>query len=417
MLAEWLVDTQLAMASGRPADPGIRALPGPVHQHDPPGSAADPRLVGRVLLDGARRCVAARGAPPGAAWAPAGLATFDPREAAAAPTLASSAGELPPEPRPPIGGPDTPSRSSIVAGTTGEWVRNVGAVMILFVLYQFFGTGVSEAHAQQRLRHELTSGSAAPGPAGLSTPGATAHAPSAAPGPRRPVPGRAVMLIRVPRIGLDAAVVEGTGLDQLAEGPGHYAGSALPGERGNTAIAGHRTTYGHPFSRLDELRVGDHIILTTAAADYDYTVAEAPRAVAPGDIGVINDFGDSRLTLTTCNPKYSASQRLVVVGHLAQPPATAQAPAAAAPAATPGQARLASAGPVGLADETGWRGNLADWLAACLCAGLLVGAWLARGWVTARSGRALGWLFAAPTLMAVLMAMFERLNHILPANW
>lgn len=422
-LAEWLVDNELALVSGH-GQGTVDTAPRPHRRHSS-GQADDHRLVGQILLDGARRSKAVRGASAATVRAP-DLAPPPRSSRASVPGLGALA-DKPPSKLPPAAAvrPDaadrSPTRSSIVMATTGEWARNVGAVMILFVLYQFFGTGVSEAHAQQHLRQELALGAPTPAFLGSALPsGAVPHDAAPAIGrPRRPVPGHAVMLIRIPRLGLDAAVIEGTGLDQLAEGPGHYPGSALPGERGNTAIAGHRTTYGHPFNRLDELRVGDHVVLTTATADFDYTVAEAPRVVSPGDVGVINDLGDSRLTLTTCNPKYSASQRLVVVAHLTQSSTALDAPAVALSAAPPAPVRLAPSnlGPVRLADETGWRGNLVDRLATCLCAGLLVGAWQAGSWMSHRSGRVLGSLLAAPTVMALLLAMFERLNHILPANW
>jgi sortase A len=124
-----------------------------------------------------------------------------------------------------------------------------------------------------------------------------------------------------PAIGLDVVVVEGTTTSALRAGAGHYVGTALPCEPGNVAIAGHRTTYGHPFNRLDELGPGDQIELKTPFADCFYTAVpdadflpKNPHPVSPSDLDVLSaaDTTASTLTLTTCDPKGSAVHRLVL---------------------------------------------------------------------------------------------------------
>lgn len=118
----------------------------------------------------------------------------------------------------------------------------------------------------------------------------------------------------IPKIGLDVVVVEGTGVADLKKGPGHIKGTALPG-KGNTAISGHRVTYSRPFFRIDELTIGDSIILYTPNNKYIYRVAEK-RTVRPSDVSVIQPTKDVRLTLTACHPPYSARYRIVIIAKL-----------------------------------------------------------------------------------------------------
>ncbi len=128
----------------------------------------------------------------------------------------------------------------------------------------------------------------------------------------------------IPRLGVDAVVVEGTSAAALRAGAGHYPNTPLPGEKGNVAIAGHRTTYGKPFNRMDELDVGDKVRLETPLATYHYSVVAHPPDVGspcpngacwithPTDWGVVAPSNEAILTLTTCHPKGSAAQRLIL---------------------------------------------------------------------------------------------------------
>jgi sortase A len=124
--------------------------------------------------------------------------------------------------------------------------------------------------------------------------------------------------IEIPSIGLDAKVVAGVEPEDLKKGPGHYPGTPMPGQFGNSAIAGHRTTYGQPFYRLDEVQVGDEIVLTTVQGRFVYR-ATGSEVVDPGASQVVatTDPSAATLTLTTCTPRYTASQRLVVHADLA----------------------------------------------------------------------------------------------------
>ena len=129
--------------------------------------------------------------------------------------------------------------------------------------------------------------------------------------------GDSLTRIKIPRIGVDTIVVEGTSASALRAGAGHYPSTPLPCEVGNVAIAGHRTTYGRPFHDLDQLEPGDRITLETPIGMCTYEMREEPFIVAPTQTDVVDNTPDeARLTLTTCHPKGSARQRLIVVATL-----------------------------------------------------------------------------------------------------
>ena len=128
--------------------------------------------------------------------------------------------------------------------------------------------------------------------------------------------GDALTRIVIPTIKVDTVVVEGTGASALRAGAGHYPNTPLPGEEGNVAIAGHRTTYGKPFANLDRLAPGDEVVLDTPIGRHVYKVTKAPFVVPNTDFTVISQTPGHTLTLTTCHPKGSASQRLVVKAEM-----------------------------------------------------------------------------------------------------
>jgi sortase A len=132
---------------------------------------------------------------------------------------------------------------------------------------------------------------------------------------RRAREGDPVGRLRVAAIGLDEIVVNGTDDGSLRTGPGHYPRTPLPGARGTVAIAGHRTTYGAPFRRVDELDKGDPIELRMPYGRFTYRV-ERTRIVAPTATWVTRRVGYDRLVLTACHPLYSAAERIVVFARL-----------------------------------------------------------------------------------------------------
>ncbi|MGH8956996.1 MAG: class E sortase [Microbacterium sp.] len=128
--------------------------------------------------------------------------------------------------------------------------------------------------------------------------------------------GDAIGRIEIPSIDTDKVVVEGTDTDTLREGPGRYPETVLPGEHGTVGIAGHRTTYGAPFRRIDEIEHGDEIVLDMPYARFTYRF-ERSRIVEPSQTGVVRQVAhENRVVLTACHPLYSAAQRYVVFARL-----------------------------------------------------------------------------------------------------
>ena len=124
--------------------------------------------------------------------------------------------------------------------------------------------------------------------------------------------GDSLTRIKIPALSLDTVVVEGITPSALRAGAGHYPQTPLPCEGGNVSIAGHRTTYGRPFGNVDQLKPGDTIELTTPIGGCVYEVSRAPFVVAPSELSVIDPTPERSLTLTTCHPKGSAAQRLII---------------------------------------------------------------------------------------------------------
>ncbi|MFI1181465.1 class E sortase [Streptomyces sp. NPDC020799] len=263
----------------------------------------------------------------------------------------------------------------LVVRTLSELCVTIGTLIVLLVVYVLYWTGIRADSAMDgeldRL-HERWSAAAppterppdgpatrAPGQAAGQAPGGTAggtaeqpagqpageaSAPTATgePGgrqsgtggggetvPRRPaayVPGDAFAVMYIPRLGSGWAkpVLQGTGTANLKKGLGHYDRTAGLGETGNFAVAGHRRTYGDPFKDLPELRAGDAVVLTDGTTWFTYRVDGAPYRTRPDDIGVIDPVPAESgyrepgryLTLTTCEPEWGHSHRLIVWAHL-----------------------------------------------------------------------------------------------------
>ena len=212
-------------------------------------------------------------------------------------------------------------------GRLGSSLIVLGLLMFLFVGYQLWGTGIEEAQSQNRLEDTF---SQLMTPVDTSTPTVTtttvaATEPSVTtttpPTPREPIEiteGDPIALIEMPSIGVKKFVVAGVQTPDLKKGPGHYPNTPFPGELGNAAIAGHRTTYGEPFRKLDDLAIGDEIRVTDLfGRQFVYRVTGS-RIVDPSDSWVVatTDLTRAILTLTTCHPEFSAKQRLIVSAEL-----------------------------------------------------------------------------------------------------
>ncbi|MEX0753829.1 MAG: sortase [Actinomycetota bacterium] len=191
----------------------------------------------------------------------------------------------------------------------GFWLRIIGSALLIaaagiagYVWWVLYGTGIETAAAQQELRssfeQQIVDDPTVPAP------GTDAS---------RPPPGSAVAQIQIPKIDLDMVVVQGTGIEDLKKGPGHYVETAMPWEdRGRVGIAGHRTTYLHPFQDLDDLDRGDAIRLRTRFGTFDYEVTRVFVIPSEGSGRVLEQTEEPTLVLTTCHPMFSSAERLIV---------------------------------------------------------------------------------------------------------
>jgi sortase A len=294
--------------------------------------------------------------------------------------------------------------------TAFGWIRNIGLFAILFSAWQVWGTSIAQHQAQDSLGTQFRSHVRHITPPSASGP----HLIGADVKIAQPAEGSVVARIQIPAIGVDQFVVEGTGEGDLAKGPGHYTGTALPGQAGNVSIAGHRTTYGAPFNNLDRLSPGAHIMLTSASGEQlDYVVTQPPAAVPPSDVAVLTPFGDDRLTLTTCNPRFSASQRLVVVALLRE---AAHARPTAAPKATPSgsQGTPGRLHHIPSGGSVGW--NLLYLPGVLAVLGLMALLGLAHKRSTTFFGSRGRWLILTPIWVTATYLLFGLLTSLVPAT-
>jgi sortase A len=206
-----------------------------------------------------------------------------------------------------------------VARGVGQLLITCGVVILLFVAYELWFTGFYTQQQQDRIDHRLQQ----------EWTGTAPDVSLLAPDKVRLGSGLAVLYI--PRFGrhYHFVVVEGTDFNDLQKGPGHYPGTALPGQVGNFAVAGHRTTYLHPFNKIATLRNHDVIVLETKTMWFTYTIENVPNTnvpwreiVDPTKVQVAYPVPDQPdpgkrptlklLTFTSCHPEYSASQRYVI---------------------------------------------------------------------------------------------------------
>ena len=298
--------------------------------------------------------------------------------------------------------------------TVGRIVLVAGILILMFIPYLLWGTGLITARNQSVLTQQFREAqkkshshptTSIPAPVH----GATPAAPEVAPTIAAPAVGTAVGTIQIPKIKLSMTVVEGTDEAQLAMGPGHYPYTPLPGEAGNAAIAGHRTTYLHPFYSLDALTPGDLIYVTTLQGTFLYNVYRS-QVVAPNDVAVVAPTPTPQLTLTTCNPRYSASQRLVVSAKLV---ASELAHPTGAPVA---EVKPHHAAPSAATTTASGK----DWLPAILW-GVLVAALITGVWMmalrTRRGRRALTIVVGLLVWLVVVFFFFQAVTPLLPASY
>jgi sortase A len=201
-------------------------------------------------------------------------------------------------------------RSGIRA--TGELMITFGLIVLLFAAYEVWGITAAVEAEQSTLDDQLSQDWAQPDPTVSAGPTVTALKPPA---------GGAIARLYIPALKKHWVVVQDVTQAALRKGPGHYPDSALPGRKGNFSVAGHRNRA--TFWRLDELKIGDAIVVETKSDWYVYTMT-AQKIVLPTAVEVVYPVPGKRgvkptkamLTLTTCNPKFNNYQRLIVHAEL-----------------------------------------------------------------------------------------------------
>jgi sortase A len=294
---------------------------------------------------------------------------------------------------------------------TGKTLIAAGVLILLFVVYQLYGTGLAHDRHQRSLQAQFNRRLASEP---TTTPTSVPASPTTTAEPAESVPkdcGNCVALISIPKIGLHEVVVEGVGVEELQEGVGHYPGTKMPGQPGNVAFAGHRTTYGHPFNRIDELEPGDPIMVTTlAGVTYRYEMMDQQK-VTPDHVEVLDDTPDNRLTMTTCHPKLSAALRLIVTARLVSPPSPSTPSQVETAATTPPPRSLATEDRAGLSGATASRRPAIAWAILAICVWLAawaVGRWSGRRWTA--------YAVATPLFLVILFMFFQNFARLLPAN-
>ena len=297
-------------------------------------------------------------------------------------------------------------RVARVLGAVGRTLIGIGTLLLLFVGYQLWGTGIQEARSQRSLTHAFERQLAR-----AAQSQSTGRTTSTTEPPLPPPTGDAVALLEIPKIGVTKTVVEGVGVSDLRKGPGHYPDTPMPGQKGNAAIAGHRTTYGAPFYRLNEVEIGDVIRVRTLQGEFDYQV-DITHAVRPSQLEVVAPTDEDRLTLTTCDPRFSARRRLVVsavlMDHPAPSPTTTSTSVPSSTTATTSKPKKM--------EQPGLSGDPSAW-------------WPTFGWgfVTAAAGLAIyllgrrwralwAYLVGAPVFFVILYVFFENVSRLLPPN-
>jgi sortase A len=216
----------------------------------------------------------------------------------------------------------------------------VGLLVALFLFYQLFVTDLinsrTQAAASDELaivladrRDDLPDPTTTTAPPTTTTPSTTTPSSTTSTTQVVELPdllieseaptGEPFARLMIDRIAVDAVVFEGGDRTTLKSGPGHMPGTPLPGQPGNAVISGHRTTYGRPFFDLDQLVPGDEIEVETALGVSTYAVREI-LIVAPTDVWVADNRDGAWLTLTTCHPRFSAAERLIIQAELVDGP-------------------------------------------------------------------------------------------------
>ena len=278
----------------------------------------------------------------------------------------------------------SPGRISRLIDFLGRTMIVAGLLLLSFVAYQLWGTGIVEGRSQTAIAKQFVK-----------------------PQPIQPQLGGLVGRITIPSIGVSKYVVAGVRLKDLERGPGLFPGSPLPGQKGNVAIAGHRTTFGAPFSRIDELRGNERIILESKDGTFTYIVNGEPKIVLATDTAVAKTTNPdiAIITLVSCYPKWTSTKRIVVV-------ATLDSTVLPLPA-TP----LVTSEPIDQQSIAGWFHDPTAWPTVLFFGLALIVIRIVAGLMTRRGRRK---IFVYPIAFGIfiptLFLFFGGLTRLLPAN-
>ena len=278
----------------------------------------------------------------------------------------------------------SPGRISRLIDFLGRTMIVAGLLLLSFVAYQLWGTGIVEGRSQTAIAKQFVK-----------------------PQPIQPQLGGLVGRITIPSIGVSKYVVAGVRLKDLERGPGLFPGSPMPGQKGNVAIAGHRTTFGAPFSRINEIQDSDKIILESKDGTFTYIVNGEPKIVLATDTAVAKTTNpdSATVTLVSCYPKWTSTKRIVVV-------ATLDSTVLPLPA-TP----LVTSEPIDQQSIAGWFHDPTAWPTVLFFGLALIVIRIVAGLMTRRGRRK---IFVYPIafgiFMPTLFLFFGGLARLLPAN-
>ena len=278
----------------------------------------------------------------------------------------------------------SPGRISRLIDFLGRTMIVAGLLLLSFVAYQLWGTGIVEGRSQTAIAKQFVK-----------------------PQPIQPQLGGLVGRITIPSIGVSKYVVAGVRLKDLERGPGLFPGSPMPGQKGNVAIAGHRTTFGAPFSRIDELRGNERIVLESKDGTFTYIVNGEPKIVLATDTAVAKTTNpdSATVTLVSCYPKWTSTKRIVVV-------ATLDSTVLPLPA-TP----LVTSEPIDQQSIAGWFHDPTAWPTVLFFGLALIVIRIVAGLMTRRGRRK---IFVYPIAFGIfiptLFLFFGGLTRLLPAN-
>ena len=278
----------------------------------------------------------------------------------------------------------SPGRISRLIDFLGRTMIVAGLLLLSFVAYQLWGTGIVEGRSQTAMAKQFVK-----------------------PQPIQPQLGGLVGRITIPSIGVSKYVVAGVRLKDLERGPGLFPGSPMPGQKGNVAIAGHRTTFGAPFSRINEIQDSDKIILESKDGTFTYIVNGEPKIVLATDTAVAKTTNPdiAIITLVSCYPKWTSTKRIVVV-------ATLDSTVLPLPA-TP----LVTSEPIDQQSIAGWFHDPTAWPTVLFFGLALIVIRIVAGLMTRRGRRK---IFVYPIAFGIfiptLFLFFGGLARLLPAN-